>query len=153
MSTLLRARARVREHEMSTLVLESAPMAGCARCARGQGCGGGVFTQLLRFGQHDLRVPYAGPTLPKGQLVWLEVEDQVINRMALWAWGLPLLALLFAALAWANLSAWPAGLISGLLGLGLGCLQLGRGRRPGQTPLRVVPHTGDDDAMDPLPCA
>ena len=142
MSRRLRARARVRAQEAASLVVEPVSMASCVRCAQGQGCGGALFQRSLRGGDQAWRLPYAGPQRAVGDMVWLEIDPQHIHRMALWAWGLPLLMLLAVALAWASLATALAAPVSAFLMLALGVVHLRYGPARGVAPMRVL---ADDD--------
>lgn len=136
MNRAVRASARVCAQEPTSIWLDMAPVPGCERCARGEGCGGGIFHQLVRRGGGRLRVPVVGEQFQVGELVWLEVDDTALSHLSLWVWGLPLLGMLLVAVTWASLSGLPAALIS--IGIGLIVIALHRyGLRNSTLPLRV----------------
>lgn len=79
------------------LWVESLPKDGCARCAAGKGCGGGIFVKL--FGRKIYRLPVQTELeVPVGSIVYLVVPIDRIHRaaMALYFW--PLIMALCGAL-------------------------------------------------------
>ncbi len=72
------------------------PLSHCQRCLSGQGCGAGVFGRLFARRGAELEVPRQ-PGLVAGQSVRVGIPERVLLRMALWLYGLPLLAFILAA--------------------------------------------------------
>lgn len=72
------------------------PASSCAKCAAGNGCGAGLFSQLLRAKKVDIKVP-VNVGLSVGQRVWLCLDDQYINKQAWYWYGLPVLGFILGA--------------------------------------------------------
>src|SRR5690625_1764719 len=78
-------------------LLSSASSPECARCARGEGCGAGVFSRLLVYGNTRLVLPVQ-PGLQPGDRVSVGVERRRLALAAVLRYGLPLIVfLVFAA--------------------------------------------------------
>jgi sigma-E factor negative regulatory protein RseC len=92
----------------------------CQRCARGDGCGAGVFARLFTRSETLLPVP-PGAALADGDWVRVGLEPRRLAVAAAWHYGLPLAGfLLGAAVGHAALAAWtfrdPVALAAGLAG-------------------------------------
>ncbi len=93
----LRQPVRVVMSEPGLVWVESLPKAGCARCASGKGCGGGIFARL--FGSKTYRLPVRTQcSLPVGRIVYLTIPIDRIHRAALAVYFFPLLTALIGAL-------------------------------------------------------
>ncbi len=73
------------------------PQAGCQACAEGRGCGGGVLGKLVATRRRPLEVPATTFSVQPKQRVWLVMDAQLLGRLALWTWGVPVVALVIAA--------------------------------------------------------
>ena len=109
------ARVIGRDGDRLTLVF-SAPEQ-CARCARGEGCGAGVFARL--FGRRETRVVLPGDAeASPGQWVRVGLVPRQLALAAAWHYGLPLAGFLLGALAAA--AAMPSGAAEDLTALATG---------------------------------
>lgn len=70
----------------------------CQACAEGRGCGGGVLGRLLERRREPL--VFTAPTFAcaPGQTVWIRMARADLQRIAIWIWGLPALAIVACAL-------------------------------------------------------
>lgn len=95
---------------------------GCRRCAEGRGCGGGVFSRLLRHRLESIPVTYSGSLAP-GDVVLLGLDVAAVQNAAMLVYGLPLLGLMLAVgfAAYAALSEL-AAVFAGLAGFTAGLL-------------------------------
>lgn len=100
--------------------------AGCARCAAGEGCGGGVFARLLRGRLQELPLALPGPMADQvaaGDWVLVGLSTRAVQAASMLLYGLPLLGLVVGASAgdlWlggdlAALAGAVAGLVAGFL--------------------------------------
>lgn len=112
--------------------IEARSRKDCARCARGEGCGGGLIGRWLGNRLHRVRArdPQG---FPVGTMVRIAVSERAILMAALLVYLIPLLGLLAGALAGHLLSGGhdPVAATGGLSGL-VGVLvwvrsRLGRG--------------------------
>ena len=88
--------------------------AGCARCAEGKGCGGGLLSRLLGDRLFQLRVPVR-TGISVGDQVQLGISEGALLGAACLMYLLPLLALLSGALIGDFLGGdGPAVLLGGL---------------------------------------
>lgn len=123
---MIQERARVLRTEGDTAWVQCESQAGCARCAEGKGCGGGVFARLLRHRLDELPVTNECRAAA-GETVLIGLAEEAVFNGALLMYGLPLAGLLGGAIA-GQLAAGEAGaLLTGLAGIGAG-LWLARGR-------------------------
>lgn len=126
---MIEARAIVRGVDGKHIRLKGLNPGNCARCARGQGCGGGILSRLLSRTRPDLRVPRpAEPELHEGDLVVLGLEEQALLSASVWVYLVPLTAMLAAgALAERVFGAPdPVVMLFALIGLIGGLAWLGR---------------------------
>lgn len=70
--------------------------AGCARCAEGRGCGGGLLGRWLGDRLHRVYVIHQGG-LAVGDCVVIGLDERAVLRAALLVYGVPLGALLAGA--------------------------------------------------------
>lgn len=100
--------------------VETRPQTACAKCASGEGCGQGVFTQLLGKRFVHIKVHSVKP-LSVGQSVVIGIGEHAIVDGALLVYGLPLVGTAVAMLLSAWLSSW-VGVLTGwqdlLVGIG-----------------------------------
>ena len=106
------------------VMVRRARPAGCARCAAGQGCGGGLVAWLIERGSQDLQLtPDTGRQWVPGQQVQLQIARSEFLRATAALYLLPLLGLLGGAMlgyAAASADAGTAvGALAGLLVAGL----------------------------------
>lgn len=92
----------------------------CERCARGQGCGGGVIGRMLGDRLHRVRVATGGLPLEPGDQVRIGLDEEAVMRAAFVVYLVPLVAAIgLGALAWglfgSDLSA-ALGTAAGLAG-------------------------------------
>lgn len=123
----------------------------CQRCQAGQGCGAGLFAQLLTVGQLKAvtvarEQVETALTLQPGQWVRVGVSSQDLTRSALWMYGAPLLA--FMAVLWALPRAWPEAL-SLVLALLAGVAMLSWGRRRSRSGLHLCIAALNSAAVEP----
>lgn len=101
--------------------MQSVRGSACERCARGEGCGGGIIGKLAFRTQPvlEIDVPDAGEFAP-GQTVELSVPAQRVMALAALVYLIPLLGLLLGALSgqWAFGSD-TAAILSGATGMAL----------------------------------
>ncbi|MEX0900198.1 MAG: SoxR reducing system RseC family protein [Gammaproteobacteria bacterium] len=94
----------------------------CARCAAGQGCGGGLLGRWLGNRLQRVRVTHDG-SVRVGECVVIGVDDRVVLRAAAIVYGVPLVALGAGALIGEAVSGSDAGAFGGLvMGLAAGFL-------------------------------
>ncbi len=132
---LLDREGRVETVSGRTVVVQVALPAGCARCARGAGCGFGLAT---RTGERRLTLALpAGMDVAAGDRVRVGLEQAGLTRASMAVYGIPLLGLLGGATAAAMLDlddVAAIGLTTGTLAAGLVLARrmaaaLGRGER------------------------
>lgn len=104
-------RGRICQLEDGRAWIECQSRGGCERCARGQGCGGGVLGALLGDRLHRVRACAAGHELRLGDQVEIGIRESALVLGALAVYGLPLAGLLGGALV--------AGLLAGFASDGL----------------------------------
>lgn len=92
---------------------------GCQACAEGRGCGGGVLGKLIAARRSPLEVPAVDFAVREQQRVWLVMNAQLLQKLAFLTWGLPVVALVVAALLSDQLPS-PAGIVVGGLVFSLG---------------------------------
>lgn len=94
----------------------------CARCATGNGCGGGLLGRWLGDRLHRVRVTHDG-SVRVGECVVIGVDERVVLHAAAVVYGVPLVALGVGALAGEAVFASDAGAFGGLVaGLAAGFL-------------------------------
>lgn len=87
---------RVVASDRDGLTLEFPRHEACRRCARGEGCGAGVFAGLLLRSVNRVMLPPRAD-FTEGAWVRVGVESSHLLRAALLVYGLPLLAFLAGA--------------------------------------------------------
>lgn len=114
-------RARVLRVSANTAWVHCESQSGCARCEAGEGCGGGLFSKLLRGRLQALPVALPGALaggLGSGDRVLVGLSARAVQTASLLLYGLPLAGLLAGAvgahLAWGGDAAALAGAIAGL---------------------------------------
>jgi len=90
--------ARVLARDADWLTLVFSRPENCARCARGEGCGAGVFARLFSRREMQLRLP-AGPNVACGEWVRVGIRPGRLAAAAGLHYGLPLAGFLCGALA------------------------------------------------------
>ena len=123
---MITERARVLRVNGTTVWVHCESQAGCARCAAGEGCGGGLFSKLLRGRLQEL--PLALPAalagaVAAGDWVLVGLSTRAVQAASTLLYGLPLAMLLAGAIAGDLL--WPgdaAAFAGAVLGLGTGLL-------------------------------
>ena len=94
---LITERARVLRVMGDVVWVQPESQAGCARCAAGQGCGGGVFAKLLRGRLQELPVqlpPEMQDRVRPDDQVLIGLSTVAVQRASLLMYGLPLSGLL-----------------------------------------------------------
>ena len=105
--------------------VECQSRSACERCARGQGCGGGVLGALLGDRLHTVQVRATDPDLRVGDQVELGIAPASLLGGASLVYLLPLSGLLAGALVAGYLGGFSSdavtviGALAGLLGAGL----------------------------------
>ena len=127
--------AVVVEIDDSHVVVDCDTRRACERCARGEGCGGGILQALLGERQHRVLALRDGRDVSVDQRVRIGLGEHVVLRAAALVYLPPLLGLflgggLIAALV-PGAEAWVA--VGGLLGLasGIAVARLGARRLAG----------------------
>jgi sigma-E factor negative regulatory protein RseC len=117
---MMLSRVTVMARTPAGLEVQAAGPAGCARCAAGQGCGGGVFARLL--GDRLQRVTVADqPDIPIGAAVLVGLDGRSLARAVLHAFGWPLAGLFLGAGLAGGAAEWQVAL-GAALGLASGWL-------------------------------
>ena len=134
----------IEQHDGSTfLLIDVTPVAGCARCASGRGCGAGLAP--AGGGTREIRIASpAGRSFEVGDSVRLELAPGRLIRSAALAYGLPLLLALGAAIA-GSAGGDTAAALGAIAGLGAGVflasrLQAGRDAFAQCEPRLVAAH-------------
>lgn len=121
---LITERARVLRVADGVAWVQCESQSGCARCAAGEGCGGGLFAKLLRGRLEELPV-----TLPAdrvrdplpGDWLLIGLSTSAVQSASLLMYGLPLAGLLAGAMGSAFMLANDLVALAGaLLGLSAG---------------------------------
>ncbi len=110
----LRVPATVMAVEGQRVRVLADPQGGCQACAEGRGCGGGVLGKLIASRRRPLEVGITDFPVREKQRVWLVMDAQLLSRLALWTWGMPVAALVIAAMVGEQLPA-PGGWIVGAM--------------------------------------
>jgi sigma-E factor negative regulatory protein RseC len=119
---VIEEQAEVTEVDGDTAWVACRAQQECARCAAGNGCGGGVLGRWLGDRLHRVRVTHDG-SIRVGQCVVIGVDERVVLHAAAVVYGVPLLALVGGALVGETVSGSDAGAIAGLIvGLAAGFL-------------------------------
>ena len=128
---LITERARVLRVVDGVAWVQCESQAGCARCAAGQGCGGGLFAKLLRGRLQELPVvlPHGRERDPlAGEWLLIGLSTSAVQSASMLMYGLPLAGLLLGAVAGSALLANDlVALLGGMAGMVAGLL-LARGR-------------------------
>lgn len=138
----------VGQQKMTLLFSASSPE--CARCARGEGCGAGVFSRLLVYGNTRLVLPVQ-PGLQPGDRVSVGVERRRLALAAVLRYGLPLIVFLVFAAAGHILADMSPGrdaaaLLAGLVGFTVAALAVDRGSKMTLNPvMRSLSFCGNTD--------
>ncbi len=148
---MIRESATVLRVEGPVVWVRCRAQAGCARCAEGRGCGGGLLGRLLGDRLREVRAVNESLSLEPGEQVVIGLGDSVLLRAASVMYLVPLLMMFGAAflfsIIWSEFGdlAAVAGAVVGLFS-GL-WLARAYGRRhvsdPGFSP-RVLERTGRD---------
>jgi sigma-E factor negative regulatory protein RseC len=88
--------ALVRDDSGTLAVVEVDAQVGCPRCARGRGCGAGLFNGRQQTHRVEARV-MPGLQIDEGDVVRIELAPRNVLRAALIVYGLPLVGAAFAA--------------------------------------------------------
>lgn len=86
---------------------------GCARCAAGQGCGGGLFSRLLRGRLQELPVTTEIAVQP-GDWVLIGLSTSAVQNASALLYGCPLAGLLAGTIIGSQLSPGDATTLIGL---------------------------------------
>lgn len=90
----------------------------CARCARGEGCGGGVIGKMLGDRLHRVRAATGGLLVAPGDRVRIGLDEDAVMRAAFVVYLLPLAAAVLAgSIAWSVLGGDAAAALGALAGL------------------------------------
>ncbi|NNF16027.1 MAG: SoxR reducing system RseC family protein [Gammaproteobacteria bacterium] len=101
------------------ITLESSRPANCARCAAGQGCGGGIFARLVASQKSQITVSAGrNHTWQPGQQVRLQLPANAVLKAAALVYILPLAGLMLGAALGAGIGTSDQAVAAGsLLGL------------------------------------
>lgn len=116
---MIQERARVLRVEGDTAWLRCESQAGCQRCAEGRGCGGGLFSRLLRGRLQEIPVEITEP-VKTDDWVMLGLDPAAVQNAALLMYGLPLFLLLLGAALGDALNGDAGAIVAALAGLGGG---------------------------------
>lgn len=123
---MITERARVLRVSADTAWVQCESQSGCARCAAGEGCGGGLFARLLRGRLQELPValpPALAGRLLDGEHVLIGLSARAVQSASLLLYGLPLAGLLAGAVAGELLAGGDAAALAGTVaGMGAGLL-------------------------------
>lgn len=118
---MITERAQVLRIENDTAWLQCASQAGCQRCAEGRGCGGGLFSRLLRGRLQEIPVNIrdlpAGESLAINDWVMLGLEPSAVQNAAFLMYGLPLALLMTGIIAGDGLAGDAGALTGAVIGL------------------------------------
>ena len=110
------------------------PRSACQACAKGEGCGMGLFTGWFSRQGVAITVP-SQEGWKVGDQVAVQLESSELTRLALWAYGAPLASFLLAIAGFSALA--PAGPLADLGGFVVGAVMMvvcawivGRSTRP-----------------------
>jgi sigma-E factor negative regulatory protein RseC len=93
----------------------------CARCARGEGCGGGIIGKMLGDRLHRVRAATGGILVAPGDRVRIGLDEGAVMRAAFVVYLAPLAAaVVAAALAWSLVGGDAAAALGAMAGLGGG---------------------------------
>ncbi|MFN2300889.1 MAG: SoxR reducing system RseC family protein [Gammaproteobacteria bacterium] len=84
----------------------------CARCAAGNGCGGGILGRWLGDRLHRVRVVHQGE-IAVGDCVIIGLDERALLRAAAAIYGIPLLAMLAGAVTGQTLYGHDAAALAG----------------------------------------
>lgn len=120
-SEIISERARVLRVDGNVAWVRCETQSGCARCAAGQGCGGGLFSRLLRGRLQELPIA-TEITVQPGDWVLIGLSTSAVQNASLLLYGCPLAGLLVGAISGSlvapgdlvSLAGMAAGLASGL---------------------------------------
>ncbi|NBB92419.1 MAG: hypothetical protein GVY32_04525 [Gammaproteobacteria bacterium] len=115
--------ARVTDRDGDRLTLVFSPISNCSRCARGEGCGAGVFAGLFRRADRPLVIA-APADVSEGDWVRVGVGQRTLLTSALVHYGIPLAAFLIGAAAGHALADGAAGRDFAALAAGLAAFAL-----------------------------
>jgi len=87
---------RVLSVKQDTAVIVVDPAHACQACSQGKGCGMSIFSRWLGSRSVNFKVRSVGAWMP-GQAVSLKVSPELLLRMAIWAYGVPLLGFIVGA--------------------------------------------------------
>lgn len=91
---MIEARAIVRELRDDGVRVAPLNPGNCPRCAEGRGCGGGILARLTQRRRPDLWIAGRYPELAVGDVVVLGIDEGAVLSASLWAYLVPLLAML-----------------------------------------------------------
>lgn len=105
---IVRERAEIIAIDDDLLTVSTALKQGCSGCAQQQSCGAGIISKAFsdRRQQFQLRRPLHGQW-QIGDQVELQLPQQLLTKLSLLLYGLPLLVLLTSALLTQLLLVWP----------------------------------------------
>lgn len=109
----IRVPGRIVRREGTRAWVVAQPQDGCAACAAGRGCGGGVLGRLVASRRRPVAVDDVTLDSTANAEVWLLIDTGLLNRLAVWTWGVPVL-ILIAAAGLAEVVSGTAGMILGL---------------------------------------
>lgn len=130
---MIEERAVVVSTTPAGVVVTTPGRAGCARCAEGRGCGGGVLGRLTERKQQPT-VEAANPThcaLSVGDHVVIGLRDEALIGASLLIYVWPLLSMLLFALSAHLILGWdePMTTAAGVAGLAIGFIRVARQTR------------------------
>lgn len=122
----------------------------CARCARGEGCGGGIIGKMLGDRLHRVRAATGGLSVAPGDRVRIGLDEDAVMRAAFVVYLVPLAAaVVAAALAWNLVGGDASAALGAVAGLGGGLVWARRYSRRHEHDPRFQPMVLERVAGDP----
>lgn len=156
---MIREQARVLRCESGRAWVAPRSVADCERCARGEGCGGGVLGRLVGDRLHEVEVDPNGHDLVAGDRVVLGLSEPVFLKASMTAYLLPLACLFAGAILGRFVAPWEGdgaeliGAAAGLaLGIGLARRLAGPARQASAWQPKVVARLDSEHAPEGLSC-
>jgi sigma-E factor negative regulatory protein RseC len=145
---LIRETGEIIASEGGIATMRPGSRAGCARCAAGEGCGGGLNAWMLADRLDLIECRYEGAVPRAGETVTVEIDETSLLAAASLAYGLPLVSMVLTAVLANAFATWQAvgsiglelsGILGAIVGLLLGGLLANHLARRGRTAARLIP--------------
>jgi len=90
---LIEEKAIVASVQSGAIRVKAFGPASCARCAAGQGCGGGLLARLLKRRDAEVAVSGVLEGLSVGEVVVVGLAESALLRASVWVYLVPVLAM------------------------------------------------------------